>query len=113
MASSEYGGTDKEHRVPGMERGCRSIQDRSTALTQITRSEIMLMTPDPTFYPSPTMAVQAPPETLGYVALINPLEDGRSDALAVVELDPASPSYGQIVGRTDMPQAGDELHHFG
>ncbi len=73
----------------------------------------MLMTPDPTFYPSPAMAVQAPPERLGYVALINPLEDGRPDALGVVDLDPASPGYGRIVGRADMPQAGDELHHFG
>jgi selenium-binding protein 1 len=96
-----------------MDRGCRSIQDRSTALMHVKRSEMMLMTPDPTFYPSPAMAVQAPPETLGYVALINPLEDGRSDALGVIELDPSSPSYGHIVGRTDMPQAGDELHHFG
>jgi selenium-binding protein 1 len=73
----------------------------------------MLMTPDPTFYPSPAMAVQAPPERFGYVALINPLEDDRPDALGVVDLDPASPGYGRIVGRADMPHAGDELHHFG
>ncbi len=72
-----------------------------------------LMTPDPTFYPSPTMAVKSPPETLAYVALINPLQDGRTDALAVVDLDPASSSYGRVVGQTDMPVAGDELHHFG
>ena len=28
--------------------------------------------PDETFYPSPTMAMQAPVETLAYVALLNP-----------------------------------------
>ena len=38
---------------------------------------MQLMTPDPTFYPSPTMATQSPPETLAYVALINPREGGR------------------------------------
>ena len=31
----------------------------------------------------------------------------------MVDVDPASASYGQIVGRVDMPNAGDELHHFG
>ena len=28
--------------------------------------------PDPSFYPSPKMAMQAPPEKLAYVALLNP-----------------------------------------
>ena len=71
-----------------------------------------LLTPDPTFYPSPTMATQAPPETFAYVALVNPREGGN-DALGVVDLDPASKSYGRLIGQTDMPHAGDELHHFG
>jgi methanethiol oxidase len=31
-----------------------------------------LLTPDPTFYPSPMLATQAPPEKLAYLALINP-----------------------------------------
>ena len=31
-----------------------------------------LLRPDPTFYPSPRMAMQAPPETLAWVAVINP-----------------------------------------
>ena len=72
-----------------------------------------LMKPDPTFYPSPKMAMQSPPEKLGYLALINPKKEGRADAIAVVDLDPASKGYGRIVGQTDMPNAGDELHHFG
>jgi selenium-binding protein 1 len=72
-----------------------------------------LMTPDPSFYPSPTMASQSPPETLGYVALINPLKNGKTDAIGVVDLDQHSKSYGRLVGQTDMPHPGDELHHFG
>jgi selenium-binding protein 1 len=72
-----------------------------------------LMTPDPTFYPSPSMATQAPPETLAYLALINGAGTNRPDALGVVDVDPHSKSYGRLVGQTDMPLAGDELHHFG
>jgi selenium-binding protein 1 len=72
-----------------------------------------LLKPDPTFYPSPRLATQSPAENLAYVSLINPLQDGRSDAIGVVDLDPASVSYGRLVGQTDMPNAGDELHHFG
>ena len=72
-----------------------------------------LMRPDPTFYPSPKMAMQAPPERLAYVALISPKQHGRPDALGVVDVDLDSKSYGRLVGQTDMPRAGDELHHFG
>jgi selenium-binding protein 1 len=68
--------------------------------------------PDQSFYPSPTMAMQAPPETLAYVALLNP-DPTASDALAVLDVDPASPGYGAQVARVDMPGVGDELHHFG
>jgi selenium-binding protein 1 len=59
------------------------------------------------------MAMQAKPETLAYLALINPTHEGRSDAIGVIDVDPASTSYGRLVGQTDMPHAGDELHHFG
>lgn len=69
--------------------------------------------PDPTFYPSPRLAMQAPPESLAYVAAFNPTQDGRPDAMTVVDVAPNSPTYGQIVGKTAMPVAGDELHHFG
>src|SRR5215813_14009272 len=68
--------------------------------------------PDPTFYPSPRMAMEAPPEKLAYVALLNPNKNGH-DAMGVLDTDPASKSYGTMVGRVDMPHAGDELHHFG
>jgi selenium-binding protein 1 len=77
------------------------------------RNKMELWRPDPTFYPSPKLAAQAPPEKLAYVALLNPRQDGVPDAIGVVDLDPASSSYGSLVGKVDMPNPGDELHHFG
>ena len=72
-----------------------------------------LWKPDPTFYPSPRLAMQAPPEGLAYVATLNPNKDGRPDAMTVVDVAPDSSTYGKVVGRVEMPTAGDELHHFG
>ena len=72
-----------------------------------------LWRPDPTFYPSPKMAMQAPPEKLAFVAMLNASNDGHHDALGVVDVDPGSSGYGRIVGQLEMPNAGDELHHFG
>jgi selenium-binding protein 1 len=69
-------------------------------------------TPDPTFYPSPRLASQAPPEKHAYVAEFDP-DRKRKDRLAVVDTDPKSKTYAQIVGRVEMPTVGDELHHFG
>ena len=60
------------------------------------------LTPDHSFYPSPTMAMAAEPETLAYVAMLNP-DPQKPDALAVVDLDPESRRYGQLVGQVDMP----------
>jgi selenium-binding protein 1 len=72
-----------------------------------------LWRPDPTFYPSPKLASAAPPEKLAYVALLNPKHAGRPDAVGVVDVDPSSSAYGKVVGNVEMPDAGDELHHFG
>jgi selenium-binding protein 1 len=58
------------------------------------------------------MAMEAPQETLAYVATIDPTRTSP-DALAVIDVDPASASYGRQAGQLDMPNAGDELHHFG
>src|SRR5215470_10471610 len=69
--------------------------------------------PDQSFYPSPKMAMQAAPEKLAYVAMLNPKSDGSTDAMAVVDLDPNSAKYGTIINLTEMPNVGDELHHFG
>ncbi|HLW71715.1 MAG TPA: selenium-binding family protein [Candidatus Binataceae bacterium] len=73
---------------------------------------------DQTFYPSPRMAMQAPREKLAYVAAFTPAaaqtaSSPRRDAMCVLDLDPASSSYSQVVGRLEMPVASDELHHFG
>ena len=68
-----------------------------------------LLKPDPTFYPSPKMAMQAPAEKLAFLALLNPKHKGRHDAIAVVDVDPKSSSYSQVVGQVEMPNAGDEL----
>ncbi|GAA3159129.1 selenium-binding family protein [Planomonospora alba] len=71
-----------------------------------------LWTPDPTFYPSPRDAAAAPAERLAYVAAFDRGAE-RPDAIAVLDTDPSSPSYGRVVGWTDLPYTGDELHHFG
>lgn len=69
--------------------------------------------PDPTFYPSPGMAMQAPAERLAYVTMLNVGKNGKHDAMGVVDLDPASTTYGQLVGQVDFPNGDNELHHFG
>ena len=67
---------------------------------------------DPTFYPSPRLAMQAEPERIAYTVLLSP-DASRPDALAVVDVDPASSTYGTTLHRLDMPNRGDEFHHFG
>jgi selenium-binding protein 1 len=61
------------------------------------------------FYASPAEAMQAPPEEFLYVAC---LHEGtgvdKPDFLAVVDAE-----SGAIVHELPMPNAGDELHHFG
>ncbi len=67
---------------------------------------------DPTFYRSPRDAAEAPAEKLAYVAAFARPAD-KPDAIAVVDVDPASASYGTVVGFTELTSLGDELHHFG
>lgn len=69
--------------------------------------------PDQSFYPSPRMAMAAPREGLAYVAVFAADGDGRHDRIDVVDLDPGSPAYAEVVGGVEMPGTGDELHHFG
>ena len=69
-------------------------------------------TPDPSFYPSPREAATAPAEKLAYVAAFDRTAQ-RPDAIAVLDTDPDSADYGRVVGWTDLPHTGDELHHFG
>ena len=72
-----------------------------------------LMKPDPTFYPSPRLAAEAPPEKLAFVAALNPPGAKNNDAILVVDVDPQSGQFGREVGRCTLPEFGDELHHFG
>ncbi len=69
-------------------------------------------TVDPSFYPSPRMAMESPRESLAYVAMLS-AKPKQPDAMGVVDVNPESRSYGRLIGRMDMPNAGDELHHFG
>jgi selenium-binding protein 1 len=67
---------------------------------------------DPTFYRSPSEAAAAPPEHLAYVVAFDRGGE-QPDALTVLDVDPDSGRYGQVVGWADLPTRGDELHHFG
>src|SRR6185437_10467403 len=49
---------------------------------------------------------------LAYVAALNGNKQ-HPDEIAVVDLDPRSTTYSQIVGAVSMSYPGDELHHFG
>ena len=69
-------------------------------------------TPDPTFYASPREAAGAPAEQLAYVTAFDRAAE-QPDAIAVIGTDPASDDYGSVVGWTELPHTGDELHHFG
>src|SRR3954452_1487499 len=71
-----------------------------------------LWKPDPSFYPSPRQAISAPAEKLAYLAAFDRSAQ-QPDAIAVLDVDPGSDRYGRVVGWTDLPYAGDELHHFG
>jgi selenium-binding protein 1 len=65
-------------------------------------------------YASPQEAMKAEREKLLYVNAVytgTPIEE--PDYLATVDVDPASPTYSQVIARTPMPSPGDELHHFG
>lgn len=67
---------------------------------------------DPTFYRTPTLAGEAPAETLAYMVAFD-REAKRPDALLTIDTDPQSETYGREVARLEMPNLGDELHHFG
>jgi methanethiol oxidase len=66
------------------------------------------------FYASPEEATAAPPEGFLYVTCLRSGGDvERPDFIAVVDSDPTSEHYAEIVHETPMPNVGDELHHFG
>ena len=71
-----------------------------------------VLRPDPTFYPSARQAMQTPPEKYGYVAYLNS-GNGKPDGLAIIDLDPNSETYSKVLSKLELPNTGDELHHFG
>lgn len=68
--------------------------------------------PDPTFYPSPRLAMEAPDERYAYVALLRP-DRSKPDAIAVVDTTEGSATYGRVAHTVELTALGDELHHFG
>ena len=72
----------------------------------------MNIRPDPTFHASPKLAMEAPPESFAYAVLLSP-DFSKPDALAVIDVNPSSQTYSQIVHTVTMPNKGDEFHHFG
>jgi methanethiol oxidase len=65
-------------------------------------------------YSSPSEAIAAPREEVLYVAgLYEGTGTPEPDFLAVVDVDPDSTTYSEIIHRTSMPNVGDELHHYG
>lgn len=65
-------------------------------------------------YASPKEAMNAPREKLLYtVGLYTGTEIKAPDYVAVVDVDPQSSSYSRVIHRVEMPDIGDELHHFG
>jgi selenium-binding protein 1 len=72
----------------------------------------MTMRPDPTFHASPKLAMEAPRENFAYTLLLSP-DFSEPDALAVIDVNPASSTFSQIVHTVVMPYKGDEFHHFG
>ena len=67
---------------------------------------------DPTFYRTAAEAIAAPTEKLAYVVAFDRSGE-RPDALTVIDVDEMSDDFGTVVGWTDLPTSGDELHHFG
>ncbi len=65
-------------------------------------------------YESPEDAMKAAPEEIVYVAALHTGTGvDEPDFLSVVDVNPASDTYSQIIHRTPMPTVGDELHHYG
>lgn len=66
-------------------------------------------------YATPQAAIEASDaEEVAYVmSLYVGTDVDAPDFLSVVDLDPDSNTYTEIIDRVEMPNRGDELHHFG
>src|ERR1700741_892581 len=88
-------------------------KSQNPAKSSLLRQSQFRWTTDPTFYPSARLAMEAPRERYAYVAALAPDNKSRADAMLVVDTDSGSQNFSKIVGRVDLPNIGDELHHFG
>ncbi|XP_069506410.1 methanethiol oxidase-like isoform X2 [Ambystoma mexicanum] len=65
-------------------------------------------------YKNPCDAMKGPREEIIYVACTyHNTGINKPDFLATVDVDPASPTYSQVIHRLPMPNMNDELHHLG
>ena len=65
-------------------------------------------TPDPTFYPSARMAMQAPAEKLAYMAILS-VEGTEPDALGVDDLDPQCAIPGLVLNSPKKAERVDAI----
>ena len=72
----------------------------------------MNLRPDPTFYATAELAMKAPAEKLAFTLMLSP-DGSKPDGLAVIDVNPKSKTYGDILHSLFMPNLGDEFHHFG
>src|SRR5215210_1702918 len=85
--------------------------DRAKEMSRMTHHDHAHAGPG---YASPEEARRQPPEEVAYVAcLYEGTGINQPDFLAVVDTNPESETYSEIVHRTPMPNVGDELHHYG
>lgn len=85
---------------------CHGISRPGCMLTHWMASRV-ITTGNPT-----QEATKGPREKLLYVPCIVP-DHSRPDYLATVDVDEASPTFGQVIYRTHLKEAGDEPHHSG
>lgn len=65
-------------------------------------------------YASPKEAIKAPREKIVYtICIYTGTGVEKPDYLATIDVDEASPTYGEVIHRTEMGAVGDELHHMG
>lgn len=65
-------------------------------------------------YASPKDAITAPRERIVYtICIYTGTGIEKPDYLATIDVDETSPTYGEVIHRTEMGVIGDELHHMG
>lgn len=92
----------------------RKFLSTSAALAGTAGIRLPLAAAQTPGFASPKEAMKGPREKLLFVTCVSAnTSSGKPDYLAVVDADPDSKTYSQVVHRLKMPKVGDELHHFG